>query len=346
MINKNNIKIPLDKFISKTLYDKDKGFYMKKFPFGKDGDFITSPEISVLFSEMISIWLISFWENLNKPKKLNIIELGAGSGEMMLQIIKTLKNFSEVNLSTNFFILEKSPLLIKNQKRKIKDQKVKWIKKLSNIPKCPTIFLANEFFDAFPIKQYIKKNGNWHERYVSLNKNKYEIYNQKVSINDVKKNFEEKIIKQNFIEVSPLAMKLVDKISKIIFKQNGGLLMIDYGFTNGIMNDTLQSVAKHKKTSFLINPYNSDTTHLINFKLFKNRFSKNKLSSLITKQGSFLIKLGILRRAELITQNLKFSKKADIFYRVKRLIDERHMGSLFKVLFTRKIKNNFDLGFK
>ena len=346
MINKNNIKIPLDKFISKTLYDKDKGFYMKKIPFGKDGDFITSPEISVLFSEMISIWLISFWENLNKPKKLNIIELGAGSGEMMLQIIKTLKNFSEVNLSTNFFILEKSPLLIKSQKRKIKDQKVKWIKKLSNIPKCPTIFLANEFFDAFPIKQYIKKNGNWHERYVSLNKNKYEFYNQKVSINDVKKNFEEKIIKQNFIEVSPLAMKLVDKISKIIFKQNGGLLMIDYGFTNGIMNDTLQSVAKHKKTSFLINPYNSDTTHLINFKLFKNRFSKNKLSSLITKQGSFLIKLGILRRAELITQNLKFSKKADIFYRVKRLIDEQQMGSLFKVLFIRKIKNNFDLGFK
>ena len=116
MLIGHNKKISLDKFIYKSLYDKDNGYYIKNNPFGNKGDFITSPNISVLFSEMISIWLISFWENLKKPKKINIIELGAGNGEMMSQIIKTLNNFSEINLSANFLILEKSPLLIKIQK--------------------------------------------------------------------------------------------------------------------------------------------------------------------------------------------------------------------------------------
>ena len=168
MLIGHNKKISLDRFIYKSLYDKDNGYYIKNNPFGNKGDFITSPNISVLFSEMISIWLISFWENLKKPKKINIIELGAGNGEMMSQIIKTLNNFSEINLSANFLILEKSPLLIKIQKSKIDKKKVRWIKNLKEIPKAPTIFLANEFFDAFPIKQFLKKSDNWYEKYVAV----------------------------------------------------------------------------------------------------------------------------------------------------------------------------------
>ena len=122
--------------------------------------------------------------------------------------------------------------------------------------------------------------------------------------------------------------------------------MIDYGFTSGKMKNTLQSVEKHRKISFLENPYNSDITHLINFKMYKKEFANSNLKSLITTQGNFLTKLGILKRAEIISKNLQFSKKADIFYRIKRLIDEKYMGSLFKVLFVSKSKNNFNLGFK
>ena len=81
--------ISLDKFIDNSLYNKKCGYYMKKNPFGKKGDFITAPNISILFSEMISIWIISLWKKLKKPKKINIVELGAGNGEMMLNIIKT-----------------------------------------------------------------------------------------------------------------------------------------------------------------------------------------------------------------------------------------------------------------
>ena len=112
-----NLKLSLDKFISISLYDKKFGYYMKKSHFGKEGDFITAPNISRLFSEMIAIWIFSFWQSLGSPKKFNLIELGAGNGEMMKILIESLKNFPIFFNSCNFIIHEKSPSLIKSQKK-------------------------------------------------------------------------------------------------------------------------------------------------------------------------------------------------------------------------------------
>ena len=119
MLLKNNSKIPLDKFINKVLYDKNNGYYMHKNPIGHKGDFITSPNISIMFSEMIAIWIISFWEKIGCPKKINIVELGAGNGEMMFQILKTVEKFNKFKLSSNFIIYEKSSYLKKLQKKRL-----------------------------------------------------------------------------------------------------------------------------------------------------------------------------------------------------------------------------------
>ena len=110
--------IPLDKFIELALYDKDTGYYMKKNPFGKEGDFITAPNITRLFSEIIAIWVVTFWKSIGSPKKFNLLELGAGNGEMMKVIWATLKNFPECFNSCSFLIHEKSDLLIIKQKGK------------------------------------------------------------------------------------------------------------------------------------------------------------------------------------------------------------------------------------
>ena len=118
MILKKNHKIPLDKFIDHCLYDKKKGYYMNSNPFGITGDFTTAPNISRLFSEMIAIWTISFWESLGSPKKFNLIELGAGNGEMMKVMIESFKRFPLFLNNCNILIYEKSPKLIKEQKKK------------------------------------------------------------------------------------------------------------------------------------------------------------------------------------------------------------------------------------
>ena len=157
MIIKKDCILSLDKFIDESLYNKKLGYYMKGNPFGVKGDFITSPNISILFSEMIAVWVISFWESLKCPKQFNLIELGAGNGEMMTIMMSTFKKFPQFKRCCNIKILEKSAYLKKIQKKKIKSRKIEWLNDVKNLDNLPCIFIANEFFDALPIKQFIKK---------------------------------------------------------------------------------------------------------------------------------------------------------------------------------------------
>jgi len=346
MILKSDSKIPLDKFINKVLYDKDKGYYMNRNPIGAGGDFITAPNISIMFSEMIAIWLISFWEKIGQPKKINIVELGAGNGEMIYQILNTVKKFKNFEKSSNFFIFEKSEYLKKLQKKKLKFENIKWINDLK-FSKFPTIFIANEFFDALPIKQFINKKNIWYEKYIINKNNSFDFFDRKIKKETIEKLLKHKIYKnQKFIEFSPLGNKILVSITNIIRKNNGGLLIIDYGYNSRKMFDTLQSVKNHKKNNLLKNIYKSDITYLINFNFLKEKIKRLKISSIkLTTQREFLLKMGILERAEILSKNMPFSKKSDVYFRVKRLIDKKQMGTLFKVLFATNKKNNFSLGF-
>jgi NADH dehydrogenase [ubiquinone] 1 alpha subcomplex assembly factor 7 len=345
---KKNLNIPLDKFINLSLYNKKFGYYMKKNPFGKKGDFITAPNISRLFSEMISIWIYSFWQSLGSPKKFNLIELGAGNGEMMKVLMESFQNFPTFLKSCNIIIHEKSPLLTKIQKKKLSNSKIVWLSDINKIKKNPCIFIANEFFDSIAIKQFKKKKKLWFEKFVCF-KNKKEAYffEKKIDIKKIEKKINYQISKnQNFIEYSEIGLNYLKDISKIIKKNKGGLLLIDYGYTEKKMKNTLQAISNHKLASILKNIGNVDITHNINFNLFKT-FTKliGGLENKLTTQKEFLLKMGIKQRAEIISRNQNFLKKADIYYRLKRLIDEKQMGNLFKVLLVKNKKNKFSLGF-
>jgi len=348
MQNKNDSLFTLDKFIEESLYNKKTGYYMKKNPFGKEGDFITAPNISVLFSEMIAIWVISFWEKLNCPKQFNLVELGAGNGEMMRVLVGTFSRFPKFQNACKINILEKSKLLQQTQKVTIKDKKIKWLNNLNGLNNFPCIFIANEFFDALPIKQFLKKEKKWHERHVKItNNNKLEYLDIPF---DMKK-FEQKIkfkisYKQKFIEYSPLATKYLQTIINKIKINNGGILIIDYAYLEREMKNTLQAVSRHKYCDVLKDFRNSDITYNLSFNLINRIIKKiGACSSLSTTQKKFLTKLGIINRAEILSKKMSFSVKADIYFRIKRLIDESQMGHLFKVMFITKSKNKFKLGF-
>jgi len=349
MIKNKNINLfTLDKFIEESLYNERCGYYMKKNPFGKGGDFITAPNISILFSEMIAIWVISFWEKLDCPKQFNLIELGAGNGEMMRVLISAFNKFPKFKNSCKINILEKSELLRKIQKTTIKDTKIKWLSNLNELNNFPCIFIANEFFDALPIKQFLKKRKKWYERHVNfINDKKLEYLDIPFDMQKFEKEIKFKIsYNQKFIEYSPLATKYLKTIIKKIKFNNGGILIIDYGYLEKEMKNTLQAVSKHKYCDVLKNFTNSDITYNLNFNLINKIIKKlGPCLSISTTQKKFLIKLGILDRAEIISKNVPFSKKADIYFRIKRLIDEGQMGHLFKVMFITNLKNKFNLGF-
>ena len=345
---KKSRNLPLDKFINFSLYSNKFGYYMKKNPFGAKGDFITAPNISRLFSEMIAIWILSFWQSLGSPKKFNLIELGAGNGEMMKVLIESFKNFPVFLKACNFIIHEKSPSLIKIQKKKLIKKKIVWLSNISKIKKKPSVFIANEFFDSVPIKQFEKKGDLWFEKFVNLvDSKKAKFFERKVDIKKIEKKLNFKISQnQNFIEYSEIGHYYLKEISKIIKKNTGGLLLIDYGYTHKKMKNTLQAISNHKFANILSNIGNVDITHNISFELFKKLIKQmGSLENNLTTQKEFLIKMGIKQRAEIISKNHNFLKKADIYYRLNRLIDEKQMGNLFKVMLIKNKKNKFKLGF-
>ena len=348
MKSKQSFNLPLDKFINLSLYNKNNGYYMKKNPFGKKGDFITSPNISRLFSEMIAIWVISFWKSLGSPKKFNLIELGAGNGEMMKDLVDSFQNFPVFLNSCNFVIHEKSPFLVNIQKKKLIGTRITWVSKISKLGNNPSIFIANEFFDSIAIRQFRKKKNSWFEKFVNLKeKDNIFFFEKKINIKKIEKNLNFNISRgQTFIEYSELGFNYLRDISKLIKKNTGGLLLFDYGYTEKKMKNTLKAVSNHKIANILNDKGNVDITHNINFYLFKRFVEKmGGLKNNITSQRNFLLRMGIQQRAEIISKNLDFSKKADIYFRFKRLTDENQMGNLFKVMLIKNQKNKFKLGF-
>jgi len=267
---------------------------------------------------------------------------------MMRILIRTFNKFPQFKKSCKINILEKSKLLQQTQRANIKDSKIKWLNSLSELNNFPCIFIANEFFDALPIKQFLKKKNKWYERYVKF------ISNRKLKYLDIPFNmqkFENEIkfkisYNQKFIEYSPLGTKYFKIILEKIRLNNGGILIIDYAYLEKEMKNTLQAVSKHKYCDVLRGFRNSDITYNLSFNLINKIIKKlEPCLSLSTTQNKFLTKLGILERAEILSKNMSFSKKADIYFRVKRLIDKSQMGHLFKVMFITNRKNKFKLGF-
>ncbi len=347
MLNKKKFKVPLNKFIDQALYHPRNGYYMKTIPFGKEGDFITAPNISVIFSEMIFLWIISFWKKFYNNKKINIIELGAGNAEMMNQFINSAKKFEYFFENCNFVIYEKSKKLINLQKIKLKKHKVQWIKNFNDVENNPTIFLGNEFLDAMPVKQFIKVNNSWYERYVQKKDRNYNFINIKYDISKLERKLNLKISKRHkFLEISFEEISIIKKMNQFISKKGGCILLIDYAYLSHEMFDTLQAVKKHKKVNLFKCVGNTDITHLINVPFLKKISKKLNLELAFNTQRKFLLNLGILKRAEIIAEKKSFLEKANIFYRINRLIDKKQMGELFKVIYIHKRKNKFKLGFK
>ena len=344
--------LPIDDFIEKILYEPEIGYYSSKDPFGKNGDFITSPTISNLFSEIISIWLVSAWEKIGKPKIFNFVELGPGDGSLTKVIISTLKKFPELNKAIKIYLYEKSEFLKKIQKQNIDNKHIKWIKNFNSIKKGPVIFFGNEFFDAIPIKQFSYINNKLFEKCYSVKDNiniieKFIISNKK-DVNQIKTFGTLKKLK--FIEFPKKGFLELNPIIKKISKLSGGILLIDYGYLNSNNSNTIQAVMNNKKISaekMLKNLGKADITSLVNFNLLKEYFFKKNLKvKKIVTQKFFLERMGIIERAKILEKKKTNEEQKYMRETLSRLLEKKQMGNLFKVIFGYKNKNNDFFGFE
>ena len=348
MINFNGT-LSIEKFIDTASYNNKFGYYSQNNPFGKRGDFLTSPLISPLFSEIISVWVISYWIKLGKPKHFSFVELGPGNGEFCKTFCKTLKSFPEFKKTVKIYLLEKSQKLASIQKNLIKEKNVVWIKSLGQIKKGPVHFFGNVFFDFIPIKQFVIKNSTIYEKYIKIENGRFERFILKKTSKQLIKELNNMRLmkKKGVIEYPQQGLKILELIVNKIQKLQGGILLIDYGYTKTQSEDTLQSLRSHKKNTYYKNIGKADITYLVNFKLLKQFFLNKKLFfNKIVNQSFFLQKTGIVERANILSKNMNFKEKSDLYYRLERLLSEKKMGKLFKVLFSSNVKSKFNLGFE
>ena len=333
--------ISLSRYMEICLWDDENGYYTSNQVLGRHGDFITSPEISQTFGELIGLWALSFYQKFIDNKRLCITELGSGRGTLLRDAIRTICMVTKNKVDLDITILEKSERLIALQKENLKNKNVKWISDIKGLSFEPQIIIANEFFDALPINQYIRNNEGWYEKKITTKNGKlcFTLGNKIwVPSNSIFSNF--KI--GDTLEHSEQTISIFSNICNHLIRYDGVLLVVDYGNISGI-GDTLQAVSDHKFSSILEKPGQSDLTSHVNFKLLKEiAIKKNLYVSPVKEQQNFLLELGIKERLKSLTKNVSSTIAERVETEVKRLIDPDKMGSLFKVIAITKTKRHLE----
>jgi NADH dehydrogenase [ubiquinone] 1 alpha subcomplex assembly factor 7 len=324
-----NGPIPLDIFMEICLQDKEYGYYKKHNPFGKNGDFITSPEISQIFGETIACYFLDIILKKPEIKEINLIELGAGSGTLLFDILKTIYSLqTKLKLTLpiiSIFILESNEALINIQKNKLKNYNINWIENIDSLNNTNySIIFSNEFFDALPIKQYNNNNNNLYELHID-----YDIKPQKLIFINIPSKVKLKIKNNSIIEISNKALELWNKIIKIIDSNGGLILTIDYGYYNITGQNSFRGFKNHNvyyKQAILDNLENMDLTSNVSFIDLINNTPINFIIN-ITTQREFLLGLGAPQRAKILKQE----KELNI------LVDNKNMGDSFKVMIVKNM---------
>jgi len=311
--------ITVDTLMSIALND----YYTSKEAIGSD--FITAPEVSQMFGEMVALWCLDAWQN---QKEFNLTELGPGTGALMFNILRTVSKIKPEFIQSlkQIFLLEINSYLKKKQLEILapyKD-KIRYIDNIDQIPK--GIVIANEFFDALPIKQYKKIQNNWHEVVVKKGL-RFDVSQTSTPLNN-HPNAQEGAI----LETSPAQKALIQKLCKI----KGNVLIIDYGYDvdpklrqSDQYQSTLQSVKNHQYCSVLENLGKADLTAHVDFYTLKQIAQNQEISYKVQSQKDFLESYGISSRLQqLISHNPKLTKILHNQY--NRLVED--MGELFKVL--------------
>ncbi len=340
----NNSKIiSVEKFIETYLYGKY-GYYNNSNVIGKKGDFITAPEISQLFGDIVGLFILYKWKT-NIKKKFNFYELGPGKGTLLIDILNITKRFTEFQKFINIYLVEKNNKLVEMQKNnllnfKFNFKKMQWLKNFTKQNNYPNIILANEFFDCFPVRQFFKKNNIWYEKMLEIKHNESSIKFKDMKVDSIKTLMElNKQKNSEVLEISNSREKYFDKICKHIFKLGGMIIVIDYGYNNQPGYFTLQSIYNNKKSNILDNLGEQDISSLVDFSRLIYLGEKNNLKiDHFSSQREFLINFGIKEREKQILQNVNDNQKTIIQNGVKRILDKKNMGNLFKVLILSKWK--------
>ncbi|MCG7391869.1 class I SAM-dependent methyltransferase [Microvirga sp. ACRRW] len=308
-------------------------YYATRDPLGVEGDFTTSPEISQMFGELIGLWMLEVWNAMGRPDPVHLVELGPGRGTLMADLLRATKLLPDFASAAQVHLVETSPALRQKQQDTLASTglPVHWHERLDDVPEGPMLLVANEFFDALPLRQFIATERGWCERLVGIeNENLIfglraeaaQALGQPLKIGDV-------------LEWPAMSVDIMQHLARRIARDTGAVLIIDYGYWGPAFGDTLQALKAHAYVDPLELPGEADlTTHVDFHHLAKTASAHDLQVHGPGTQGDFLTALGIEARASSLKKRATPAQSAEIDTALTRLTErgEIGMGKLFKVL--------------
>ncbi len=320
-------------YMTLALGHPEHGYYRRKSAIGANGDFITAPEISQMFGELIGAWALDIWRRAIAPKPLTLVECGPGRGTLMADVLRTTRLLPEATKSLSVHLVETNRTLIDDQSKRLSDFdcSIAWHPTIDHLPDGPALIIANEFLDALPIRQFVRKADGWHEIVVAIDAERLAFAPSPLPVDP-------QLIPPAFAhakdgaicEISPAVEQAVTSIATHIADHGGAALLIDYGHTHSALGETLQAVKSHAFADPLAAPGETDLTAHIDFEaVAKAAQAAGANVHGPVEQGAFLTALGLHERAAILAET---AGRTEIDAAVHRLSDPDAMGALFKVL--------------
>ena len=322
----------LSDYMAACLLHPEHGYYTTRTPFGSAGDFTTAPEISQMFGEMIGAWLAQVWTDQGCPDPFLLAELGPGRGTLMADILRVIARLPGMRSAARIHLVEASPVLRARQAVALSEAAPVWHDDLSSLPDGPLFLIANEFFDALPIRQFVRTGDAWAERLVGLADGALTLGlspPRRIAALDARLH---DTTPGDVVEYCPALPAIAAAIAGRIARHGGVALVIDYGGW-GSLGDTFQAIRAHGFADPLAEPGRADLTAHVDFRALADAFAScGTAVTAMTDQGVFLERLGIMGRAQALARSLTGPARDTHIAAHRRLTHPEEMGRLFKAI--------------
>jgi NADH dehydrogenase [ubiquinone] 1 alpha subcomplex assembly factor 7 len=318
-------------FMAESLGHPQHGYYRRRDPFGSAGDFITAPEVSQMFGEMIGLWCVEVWQTMGSPSPCLLVELGPGRGTLMADALRAARIRPAFGQAMRLHLVETSPTLREKQATLLAGHNPIWHDSFSEIPEGPLLLIANEFFDALPVHQFFLAGDNWHERVVATEGERLVFAGAPPGPTFTL--LSERQRGGPAAEVSPMSLALAGALGRHVAIHGGAALIVDYGSSQSLPGESLQAVRQHQPVDVLSDPGTADLSAHVDFAgLARAAMSAGASVHGPLPQGEFLRRLGLDARAASLKSRATPAQGRDIDAARRRLIDAREMGTLFKAV--------------
>jgi NADH dehydrogenase [ubiquinone] 1 alpha subcomplex assembly factor 7 len=330
--------ISVHDYMTACLADRRAGYYATHQPIGKDGDFVTAPEISQMFGELIGAWVAAVWHVMGAPRAAVVAELGPGRGTLMADALRAWRSQPKFVDNMSIALIETSPVLRAVQRETLRGSPapLHWCESIDEVAQGPLIVIANEFIDALPVRQLVRQGGAWRERCVTVGHDGAFAFcaGEPVESEALPSSLRGKDMPDGaMVETRPAATALVSALTARPGGAPVAALIADYGHVETGLGDTLQAVRRHRFADPLAEPGEADLTAHVDFVALKATATALGLVAFgPMPQGEFLLKLGLASRCHRLVRSATEDQKTVILSGATRLADPRQMGLLFKIM--------------